>query len=326
MQPQPVASCLSADKRGMDRIMLEVVVSGCVTTPSDISQFVRCTLLSAAHSEAAPVATPAPCGAAAPHRGAAWQQAVVDGCRTSLTELGDQGFIEWVKPEADAPEGDKGQFRPCKLGRAAVAAGLQPLDALMMNEDVHLLARAVNLESDLHLMFLVAPVAPSAYLDWQHVHRVLAEAQRKRPVVRKVCELSQVKLSVAAWLARSGRKGWKPEVRTRSCARELRSAICEKLQCACNAVSRPASPLCSGRRLWTRQGATPDAVLHWAQKGEYVHGQRTKPDENRKLSKLYQALVLEAVVDEMPIDDVLRQFFPAEACQKRLRTSASRKR
>ena len=37
-----------------------------------------------------------------------------------------------------------------------------------------------------------------------------------------------------------------------------------------------------------------------------------KPDEKRKLYKLYQALVLEALVEEMLIEEVIRTFYPMQ--------------
>ena len=238
MQPQPVASCLSADKRGMDRIMLEVVVSGLVVTPADIHQFVTCTLLSAANDPRYVAAE----GASADEQAvkalaaAQWQQNVVKVCQASIQALGHQGFIAWIAPKpapeseaagcggdsdkpADKPAGagragaDKGRFEATKLGAAAVAAGLQPEDALMMNEDVQTIARAVNLESDLHLMFLVAPVATNEYLNWQHVHKVLTEAARRRATVRTVAQLSGVDVLEAERRARAHAQGWWPEVR-----------------------------------------------------------------------------------------------------------------
>jgi hypothetical protein len=205
----------------MDRIMLEVVVSGCVTTPQDIFKFVRCTLLSAEHTficHASPVDKPATCDPSASPISArankpaapdssAWQQAVAAGCKASLRKLGERGFIEWVQPA----EGS-GSFQPRKLGHAAVAAGLEPAAALMLNEDVQLLARAVNLESDLHLMLLVAPVAPSEYVDWMHVARILREAYTQRTVVREVCRLSGIRLHLADKLSARQARGWHPEV------------------------------------------------------------------------------------------------------------------
>ena len=184
----------------MDRIMLEVVVAGCVTTPHDILHFVKCTLLSAAHSS--PSATTA-------GSSEGWQKCVADVCRQSLQNLGQQNFLEWAP--ATEP-GAAGSFRALPLGRAAVAAGLQPEDALMMNEDVHMLARAVNLESDLHLMFLVAPVTANTSLDWGHVSAVLKESHRKRAVVRTVCQLSEIQLKIAERQAARQKRGWQPEV------------------------------------------------------------------------------------------------------------------
>jgi hypothetical protein len=209
-QPEPVSSCLSSDKRGMDRIMLEVVASGCVTTPRDIHKFVRCTLLSAEQACSAAAAAGEDTDSEGPR-----PDTVAMSCIESLKSLNAQGFIEWVKPEAGAAA-SAGFYRPLKLGLAGVAAGLQPDDALAMNEDVQTLVRAVNLESELHLMFLVAPVQPNDGLHWPHVAAVLREAYRRRAVVREVVQLSEVKLEQAEHWGRVQKKGWKPEVHRRA--------------------------------------------------------------------------------------------------------------
>lgn len=46
------------------------------------------------------------------------------------------------------------------------------------------------------------------------------------------------------------------------------------------------------------------------QKGVYDKGKRVKPDELRKLYKLYHALVLEALVDETPVRDIIKVYYP----------------
>jgi hypothetical protein len=46
------------------------------------------------------------------------------------------------------------------------------------------------------------------------------------------------------------------------------------------------------------------------QPGEYVKGKRVKQDEPRKLYKLFQALLLEALVSEVPVVAVIKTFFP----------------
>jgi hypothetical protein len=48
----------------------------------------------------------------------------------------------------------------------------------------------------------------------------------------------------------------------------------------------------------------------YMQKGEYSRGRRVKADELRKVYKLYQALILEALVDEVPTAIVVEKFFP----------------
>ena len=84
VQPAAVRSCLSEDKRGMDRIMLEVVVSGCVTKPQDVGKFVQCTLLCAEQAQKAEEA------AEASAEKTAWQAKVVGGCIRSLKTLNEQ--------------------------------------------------------------------------------------------------------------------------------------------------------------------------------------------------------------------------------------------
>jgi hypothetical protein len=46
------------------------------------------------------------------------------------------------------------------------------------------------------------------------------------------------------------------------------------------------------------------------QPGDYVKGKRVKEDEPRKLYKLYQALLLEALVSEIPVASVIKTYFP----------------
>ena len=111
----------------------------------------------------------------------------------------------------------QGVYKAHKLGFAAVAAGLQPTDALMLNEDVLAFVAGCNLETELHLMYLVAPVAPNAMLSWPHLWKVISHAESTRPVVKTVVRLSQIDLKLACKLATKQAKGWKPEVRSASC-------------------------------------------------------------------------------------------------------------
>lgn len=190
MQPHQVSSCLSADKRGMQRLMLEVVASGCVCTPDDVKRLIECTLLSAEHSQ-----------------GAQWQENVAQGCIHGLKVLGSEGFLTW-QPAADAC---RGGYRPLKLGLAAVAASLSPEAALLIHEDVRSVAGAVNLETDLHLMYLVAPAEANAVLQWANVADALHKVEANG-VVKRICRLSGINLDRFLQKAACMRKGWAPEV------------------------------------------------------------------------------------------------------------------
>jgi hypothetical protein len=52
--------------------------------------------------------------------------------------------------------------------------------------------------------------------------------------------------------------------------------------------------------------------VYVVQVGEYKYGKRVKPDEGRKLYKLYQALILEAIVSEAPLSQVISVYYPCQ--------------
>lgn len=194
VQPNPVSSCLSADKRGMQRLMLEVVASGCVRSPADVKRLIECTLLSAEYSQ-----------------GSQWQENVAQGCIQGLKVLGSQGFLTW-EPAADCSGG--GGYRPLPLGLAAVAASLAPDAALMINEDARSVSSALNIESDLHLMYLVAPAEANPHLQWSQVAAALQKVACQS-IVRRICKHSDINLDRFLQKAPCMRKGWAPEVRGR---------------------------------------------------------------------------------------------------------------
>lgn len=76
--PTPIESCLTEDRKGMKRAMLEVVASGAVTRPTDVERYIRCTLLAATNSFAL----------------------VAEATKAALVWLGhkEQGFVYWDEP------------------------------------------------------------------------------------------------------------------------------------------------------------------------------------------------------------------------------------
>ena len=215
--------------------MLEVVATGLVRTAAHILDFIHCTLLAADYEAAAleeterakpqpdtgdDTDTPAPAKLA-------WQQQVAETCKTSIRKLYQQGFVVWRDPSsARGPgtgdeQGDKqqkeaseGQWVPNKLAAAALRANVSPEEALTVNEDVASVARDLCLESDLHLMYLVAPVKANEMLRWQMVYQVVEHAHTNNPVMRIVCKRTGVDMEFARKLGQSKRTGYKPEVRS----------------------------------------------------------------------------------------------------------------
>jgi hypothetical protein len=237
MQPEKVSSCLTVEKRGMDRIMLEVVAAGLVKTPVDIKRFIEYTLLAADYEaacmeEKGKAEQQLQCGdntgellpAVQQHD---WRQLLAVTCKTSIKNLADQGFVLWKAQQAsEIPPGTGdetdtskkqaaycGEWVPHKLAAAALRANISPEEALMLSEDVNTVAKQLCLESDLHLMYLVAPVKANEMLKWQLVYSVVSHAHTHNPVMQTVCQRSGVDMELARRLGQGKRIGYKPEVR-----------------------------------------------------------------------------------------------------------------
>jgi DNA polymerase theta len=110
--------------------MLEVVASGIVSTPAHVEQYVRCTLL--AHTRRF--------------------GDVAAATKAALCWLGDrsQGMVLW-----DAVQN---VFRPTPFGKAALAAGVAPGDAMHIRADLSRAREAFVLTTELHLAYLCVPV------------------------------------------------------------------------------------------------------------------------------------------------------------------------
>ncbi|KAG1658665.1 hypothetical protein FOA52_007871 [Chlamydomonas sp. UWO 241] len=162
----PIDSCLTQEKKGMRRAMLEVVVTGAVSTPSDISRYIQCTLLCATNKDS-------------------FQDVVANQTKDALKWLATEGFITW---SASLTEPGKGSFLPNPLGKATLASGMAPEDALMIKEDLAQARNGFVMSSDLHLTFLVTPVKEDLHIEWslyQHnFQRLNVEDQRVAEAVQ----------------------------------------------------------------------------------------------------------------------------------------------
>lgn len=98
---QPLQSCLTDDKIGMMRALLEVVAGGIVQTSPDVNRYVCCTLLSSTQS----------------------REQVVRSALDSLKWLCRQRFVEWNR--------DTEAYSTLPLGRAAFGSSLSPEESLV---------------------------------------------------------------------------------------------------------------------------------------------------------------------------------------------------
>lgn len=69
-------------------------------------------------------------------------------------KLERNGLIRWVKEEG----GKGGIWAPTTLGKAAALSSMPPDKALRLKNDIEAAVRCLNLENDLHLVYLVVQV------------------------------------------------------------------------------------------------------------------------------------------------------------------------
>eukprot|EP00850_Spirogloea_muscicola_P005539 SM000025S08434 [mRNA] locus=s25:718080:729951:- [translate_table: standard] len=133
---KPLQSCLSEEKNGLTRALLEVVAGSSVLTPADVQRFVRCTLLHITSSV----------------------EEVYASARAALKWLCHRELIRWdtVKAEYDATP----------LGRAVFGSSLPPDEALVVYDDLKTARDGFVLSTDLHLLYQVTPVYITLEPDW----------------------------------------------------------------------------------------------------------------------------------------------------------------
>ncbi|CAG0886048.1 unnamed protein product [Cyprideis torosa] len=127
----PIRSCLMRQGESLShsikRAVLEVIVAGVARTADEVLKYFRCTLLAAAE-ESVDVVEP-----------------VVEEC---LKYLQQNEFIHIQGPS---------MFVPTPLGQASVASSFAPDEALLVLDELSRARKALNLENDLHLLYIVTP-------------------------------------------------------------------------------------------------------------------------------------------------------------------------
>ncbi|XP_057854248.2 helicase and polymerase-containing protein TEBICHI isoform X1 [Cryptomeria japonica] len=133
----PLQSCLSDDKNGMKRAILEVVAGGIVQTANDINCYVRCTLLNSTQPF----------------------EDVVKSAQESLRWLCHAKFLEWDQQSQ--------VYSTTPLGRAAFGSSLSPEESLTVLEDLARAREGFVLASDLHLLYEITPINVDIQPDWE---------------------------------------------------------------------------------------------------------------------------------------------------------------
>ncbi|KAJ3090357.1 hypothetical protein HK102_004011 [Quaeritorhiza haematococci] len=161
---QPVHSCLTSERKGMKRALLEVIVSGVVSTEEDIRRYVKCTLLYAENQSFESA------------------RATAD---EALTFLQKEEFIAPVL-KCEETDGSSTEslrvFRPSKLGQATVASALSPEESTVVFGELTRALHRFVLADELHIVYQVTPTYLHYEANWNlfmKVYGKLSETRRE---------------------------------------------------------------------------------------------------------------------------------------------------
>jgi hypothetical protein len=74
--------------------------------------------------------------------------------------------------------GSNSRLKISRFGRAVMQSGISPDEAIVLYEDLRRALNGLNLESDLHLLYLVAPLERGLYPDFQKLCKWYSQSQR----------------------------------------------------------------------------------------------------------------------------------------------------
>ena len=147
---EPISSGLEPGKNDLHRAMLEVIASGCVSSPAQVGEYIQSTLL--------------------------YQLVLGDEERTrgvmyqgekALGRLHEEGFVRWVA-ESDAGRA-VWKWKPTNTGIAVHSSGLPPDVCRDIVGDLEKAQKAFVLDSDLHLIYLCVPLNEDSPIDWNRL-------------------------------------------------------------------------------------------------------------------------------------------------------------
>lgn len=133
----PVESCLTPEKRGVKRALLEVIAIRLATTRDSINDYI--------------------------HRSLLWQTK----SHSEVLAMVDIAVQELLKTEL-VQQTDYGNLEPTKLGSAIVAASLTPEDGIFVHNDMLRALQSFVMDGEMHIFYLFTPVqVQDTKIDWQ---------------------------------------------------------------------------------------------------------------------------------------------------------------
>lgn len=169
-----VTSCLSPDKRGIERALLEIIATKLATTPDIIADYARKTLL--------------------------FHFFDID----KLPELIESTLKGLIEQELVTKKTSYGgiEYEPTLLGQAIVAAALTPEDGLFVHRQLSRAIKAFVLDGDMHVLYTFTPIQSTMVdVNWKVFRQ---EVERLDESGMRVLQLVGIKPGVVNKLAMGG--------------------------------------------------------------------------------------------------------------------------
>ena len=131
----PVESCLTPDRRGVKRALLEVICTRLASSREAINDYIQCSLLykNMAHAQVS---------------------AMVDAAMDNLFET---RLIETTC---------FGGLEPTKLGQAIVASSLTPEDGIFIHNEMQRALESFVMDGEMHIFYLFTPFQAAGEISW----------------------------------------------------------------------------------------------------------------------------------------------------------------
>ena len=163
-----ITSCLTPERRGMTRALLEAVASGVVSTVYDIQRYICCTFY-AAQSE---------------------YNAVHKATKDALGFLEEHDFVQW--------NSSKAVFTATKLGVATFSSALSPDEGLVVKDEIDRARDSFNLNNELHLVYHLTPVFHGIEPEWKSFYWLWSKLSKNMADVARTLEIEERYLFTAS--------------------------------------------------------------------------------------------------------------------------------